>query len=263
MSLSLGRTLRESVDRFASRAGLLLVAAYLLLMIPYQLSINGLFEALLFRIGVPDAQVGLTYPAPTPVYGVAIVVLLLLTSALSVVAVRTFVAGETGRIPREFYTRRMLWTTGNLIVGGLAFGLIVFLGTLALVLPGIVAYVGLVFMTMYVAAEDENFVVALKHSWQLARTDFLTVGLLVLVLVLGAGVFGGVVGTLVGFAAVAAGVPQGVINLLTIVVVAPVSLFGLALLSTAFDHLRSAADDGGPPKTGIASSDDDRTALSD
>jgi len=261
MSLSLSRTLRDSADRFVSRAGLLLVAAYLLLMIPYQLSINGLFAALFVRLGVPDAQIGVTYPAPTAVYGVAILALLVLMSALSVVAVRTFVAGKTRRIPREFYTRRMLWAAGNLIVGGFVFGLLVFLGTLALVLPGIVAYVGFVFMTMYVAVEDEHFVAALKHSWQLARTDFLTVGLLVLVLVVGAGVVGGLFGALAGFGAVAAGIPRQSVNVVTSALFAPLSLFMLAILSTAFDHLRSGADDGGPPETGHVG--DDRTDLSD
>jgi hypothetical protein len=247
MSLAIGASFRDGASRLASRAGLTLLAAYFVTMLVYQVAFTSLLEAILGRFDLPTT---VTYPftvdAPPAVLGVAVLVLLVGMTALSAVAVRTFVAGARDRIPREFYTRRMGWVTLNLIVGGLVVGLLVFVGTLLLVIPGIVAYVGLVFVTMYVAAEDENFVAAIKHSWRLARRDFISVFGLVLVLVVGSAVVGGVFGLVASLGTLAAGVSQGWQSLVTSVFYVPVTLYVLAVLSAAFVQLRDETDDQPP-----------------
>jgi hypothetical protein len=240
MSLSISTALREGVDRFLSRTAAILIAVYVPAMLLYQLSVNGLIGVVLARyLSAAQAReaIGVTYPAPTAVYAAVSLAVLVGMSAFTVVAVRTFVAGATDRIPREFYTRRLPWATANLIVGGLAYGLLVFLGTLLLVIPGIVAYVGFVFVTMFVAVEDENFVAALRDSWRLVRPSFLSVLALLLVLVVGLGVISAVVGMVVSYGALAAGL-DGWTGVATGLVTAPLSLLVLAILAAAFDQLR-------------------------
>lgn len=248
MSLSVGGSLREGVSLLASRTGALLTAGYVSLMLVYQLSINGLLRtALDRRLPAADggAALGVTYPAPTAAYALVVLVALVGMSALTVVAVRAFVAGATDRIPRAFYTRRLPWAVANLLVGGVVYGLLVLVGSLLLLVPGVVAYVGLIFMTMFVASEDEHFVAALRHSWRLVRPHFLRTFALVLVLVVGTGVVGGVVGLAASVATLLAGI-DGWSGVLTTVVVAPLSLLVLAVLSAAFDQLRQAANAAEP-----------------
>ena len=262
MSLSIGTALRGGVGRVVSRTGAILLAIYVPAMALYQLSINGLLGAVMARYlpaNGPTTDVGVTYPAPTAVYAAVVLALVVGMAAFTVVAVRTFVAGATDRIPRAFYTRRLPWATANLLVGGLAFGLLVLLGSILLLLPGIVAYVGLIFTTMYVAVDDEHFVAALRHSWRLARPEFVRVFVLVFVLVVGMGVVGGVLGFALSLGTLLVGL-DGWSGVATSVLVTPLSLLVLAVLSAAFAQLRDdevpdvgetrpAADAPGTPST--------------
>lgn len=222
------------------------MAVYAVATVIYLTSFNGLFAAVVGRYLPAEAArdaVGVTYPAPTAVYAVVTLGALVGMSAFTVVAVRTFVAGATDRIPREFYTRRLAWATANLIAGGVAFGLLVLVGTLLLVVPGVVAYVGFIFVTMFVAVEDEHFVAALADSWRLVRPEFLPVFGLLLVLVVGVGVVGGVVSLVVGFGLLVAGL-DGWTSVVSSVLTAPLSVLVLAVLSAAFAQLRGDAAGG-------------------
>ena len=241
MSLSVTTAVRTGAARLLSRTGALLTAVYATLLAVYQLSINGLIAGVLPAGGSGPASVA-TYPAPVAVYGLAVLACFVALSAVTVVAVRTFVAGRTDTVPREFYTRRLAWATANLLVGGVVYGLLVLLGLVLLVVPGIVAYVGLIFYTMSVATEDENLVTALRRSWRLVRAEFLPVLLLVLALVVGAGVGGGVLGIAVGGVATVAGV-AGWAGVVSAAVNTPLTLFVLAVLSAAFAQLREG-DEG-------------------
>ena len=247
MSLSIEGALRSGLDRFVSRNGALLTAAYAVLFLMYQASFNGLIAEVLpayLPVDETTVEVGFTYPAPVAVYALAILLLILVMSILTIVAIRTFVAGRTDGIPKTYYTRRLPWTVLNLLVGGLVFGLIVFAGSLLLVIPGIVAYVGLVFMTMYIAVEDENFVTALRRSWRLVRPDFFSVFGLLLVAAVGIGIISVILGLVVGVGAGAVG-GNDIVGVVTGVLNAPFTLVLLAVLSAAFDQLRGT--DGPSP----------------
>lgn len=240
MSLSIRAAVRSGVGRLASRNGAVLTAGYVLVFLVYQVSLNGLLAAVLGRYLGAEAspEVGLTYPAPTGVYALVVLLALVALSTLTVVAVRTFVAGRTDDIPGAYY-RRLPWATLNLVVGGLAFGLVVLVGSVLLVVPGIVAYVGLSFMTMYVAVEDESFPTAMLRSWRLVRPEFLSMVGLMLVVAVGIGVGGAVVGLVVGAGAGALG-GEAAVGVATSVLNAPLALLPLAILSAAFDQLRGA-----------------------
>lgn len=213
---------------------------YAVLFLVYQASFNGLIGEVLpayLPVDETAVEVGFTYPASVAVYALVTLLLMAGMSVFTVVVIRTFVAGRTDSIPEAYYTRRLLWATLNLVVGGVAFGLIVLAGSLLLVIPGIVAYVGLVFMTMYIAVEDENFVTAIRESWRLVRPNFLSVFGLLLVTVVGIGIGSAIIGFVVGVGTGVVG-GQGVASIVTSVVNVPITLLLLAVLSAAFDQLR-------------------------
>lgn len=101
--------------------------------------------------------------------GVLSLVLAIVSIVVTVAAIRTFVAGETETIPREFARRNILWAGVNLVIGSIVFGLAVAIGLVLLVIPGLFLLVSLFFWEVYVAVEDENFVEGLRSSWQLTR----------------------------------------------------------------------------------------------
>lgn len=245
MSLQLGSALKRGATQLLSRAGLVILAVYAAVMLLYQLSVNTVIQSVLLGIVPPDvsaaAMPGLvTLPISSTVAGVLVAAALLAAAVVSVVAVRTFVADERERIPQRFLTDRMVFAVVNVVVGGVVFGVVVLLGTLLLVVPGIVAYVGFLFMMQYVAVENDNFVTAMRRSWRLTKGNRIRVFLLVVVLL--AAVFavtfavnfglGFVLGVALGSSA------SGVVSLAVGMVNVLTTLYLLAVLSNAFVQLR-------------------------
>lgn len=123
----------------------------------------------------------------SPAIGGFLSLLLAIASVVvTVAAIRTFVAGETEAIPREFATRDIAWTGVNFIVGAIVFGFALAIGLALLVIPGLFLLVSLFFWTVFVAVEDENFVEGFRSSWDLTGGHRLTLfGLGVVVLIVG------------------------------------------------------------------------------
>ncbi|WP_225333170.1 hypothetical protein [Halomicrobium urmianum] len=113
--------------------------------------------------------------------------------------------------------------------------------------------VSLVFMPMYVAAEDRSFVAGFRRSWALTRGERLSVFLLYLVLfVLAVGV--SIPVALVSFVAVIGIGSSGmaVSQFLNVLLIAPFAMFQLAVFAVAFQQLRG---DEVPDQGGAAAND--------
>jgi len=238
MSLRIGAALKSGGYRFVSRTGALLTVGYLVLYAVYQTGFNILANALYARIGLPaatPAPVGL----PLPVAAAVVAASLLALTWVSLVAIRTFVADERDAIPRGFWTDGVGWALPNLVVGGLLTSVLVTVGLLFLILPGLFLLVGLAFMAMYVAVEGDDFVTAMRRSWGLARGNRLSIlGLVVVVAALGAAV--GVGFGLANLVLALAGL-ESLTPLLTAVLVAPMTMYNVAAVSAAFEQLRGTA----------------------
>jgi hypothetical protein len=243
MSLQLGSALKRGAERLASRTGVVVLAVYAAVMLVYQLSVNTLLQSLLASL-VPAgtdaaASPGLvTLPLSNAVAGVLVVVTLLAAAIVSVVAIRTFVADERDHIPRRFLTERMGFAVANVVVGGIAFGFVVLLGTLFLIVPGVVAYVGLLFMIQFVAVENDNFLTAMRRSWRLTKGNRVRVFLLVVVLF--AAVFVATFVVNFGLGTVLAPGAGGIVGLVAAMVNVVTTLYLLAVISDAFVQLRES-----------------------
>lgn len=138
----------------------------------------------------PAAGGGPTPPSLGLSPGIAGLVSLLLgivSVVVTIAAIRTFVAGETETVPREFARRNIAWAGVNFVVGGIVFAIIVGVGFVLLVIPGLFLLVSLFFWTIFVAVEDENFVEGLQSSWELTgghRLVLFALGVIVVVVAL-------------------------------------------------------------------------------
>lgn len=247
MSLQIVAALRDGLDRLISRTGGILVLAYLLVSVVYQVSLDALTAAA--TAGMDQGMQGSVQPPEplldlsAPLAAALILLSLVALAYVSVVAIRTFVAGERASIPRAFFTDRAAWAVLNLLVGGIVVSILFWVGLLLLVVPGIYVIVTMAFMAMYVAAENDNFVAAMRRSWRLTSGDRWSVlGLLVAIVGI-TFVLGFALGVVATLAAVATG-SDAVVQLLNAVWLAPLSLFNVAVLAAAYNQLRAAEGEG-------------------
>jgi len=237
VALKIGSSLTNGFSRVANRNGAVLAFAYVGLGLIWQVAFYSAFVTLLQRANPEMGDVALpTVDVPLAISaGVAIVALLLLQVA-AIVSIRTFVGGHTDEIPSEYYTRNIVPVLANALVGSFAYGLLVFVGSLLLIIPGIIAYVAFLFMLVYIAVKDENFVAALRDSWTLTRGHWLPLSGLLLIIFVGLGLVPRILSALLSFV-VGAYAGPGVTTLVSGVITLPFSLLVLGILAEAFVQL--------------------------
>lgn len=160
MTLDIVGVLQRGIERTIARNGLLFIGLFFAL------------GAVSTLVSVPFAGAPGARPAVdgAPIVAALIGLFVSLVSALLfVVALRTFVSGETERIPREHASRNVLWALLNLVVGGVVFAIVVAFGFVALVIPGLFLLVSLFFWNVYVVVEDQSFVEGFRSSWELTK----------------------------------------------------------------------------------------------
>lgn len=249
MSLQIGQTLRQSGSLLVSRTGAILLGCYLLFNAANVVVTNTIIAAAYRRTGLREVAAALpaTLDLPLSVAAAGYLILLLFGTYLSVVSVRTFVAGSRKSFPAEALTRNISLAILNVLVGGFVYGLAVIFGLVLLVIPGLIAYVAFLFLLPYIAVEDRNFVGALRESYRLSKGNWIMLGVLVLIIVAGAGLSGALVGLLAGLV-----VPAGLAQLSFVVVQAPITLYTVAVIAVAFTQLRDGDDDGSPASPSTA-----------
>lgn len=202
------------------------------------------------RTGVPGGTgttvLPMPFGLPPVVAGLVSLLAGIATVVVTIAALRVFVAGSSARVTREVFRRNILWAWLNVVVGGVLFGIAVGIGFLLLVVPGVFLLVSLVFWTVAVAVEDENFVEGFRTSWGLVRGhrwSLLGLGFVVLLASLVvSGIFGGI-GVFV----------RGVVGVLIVQAgSALVTTFTIATLAHAYTHLRDIDRDESPTVSGTA-----------
>lgn len=249
MSLSIGTALKDGFHKVASRTGAILIAAYLVVYVMYFVAINSTLKAYATQDATEMGETfALALDLPVAVGGVLVVLSLLLLTYLGLVAMRTFVADARDALRREDLTGGVAFAIANLVVGYLAYSVLVTVGFVLLVVPGVFLMVALAFMPLFVAVEDDNFVTAMRRSWRLTAGSRIALFVLGLVVV---GI-GFAVGMVIGIGAVIGmlvGIDQSILTVLQMVVTAPVSMYSLAVLASAFDLLRGDSGEFGESST--------------
>lgn len=161
---------------------------------------------------------------------VATLVLVVVGEAIRIVAIRTFVSPETGSVPWELVTRNLPLAVLNGVVGLIVAGLLIGIGLLLLLVPGIFLAVSFLFVRQEIAIEDKNVIEALSGSWNLTSGNRIRLLILLVGLVLIAPIVSSLIGLFGSSTSVA---------LLNVVVTSIILAYTVAVVSEAYNQLRT------------------------
>lgn len=158
MSVQIFDVLTEAIDRTLARNGLVFVLAFYVLSAVQTLTVPA----------VPGAEIDVSPNIGGPVVGGLTATLASLVALyVMIVALRTFVTDETETIPDAALREQPVWAFLNVIVGLVVFAILVSVGFVFLIVPGLFLLVTLWFFDVYVAVENDDFVTGLRRSWSL------------------------------------------------------------------------------------------------
>lgn len=173
MTLQITRTLKNGATKTFSKAALTFVILIGVVQIVFLASTNTLIEAYLTSLNLPagtseaSMSTSLSLPVSATVASVLALGTLLTLQVITVVLIRVM-AADRQVITHETYTRRIGWVVFNSIIAGIVVGLLTLIGSVLLIIPGLFLMVSLLFTTVYIADQDENFLTAIRDSWSLA-----------------------------------------------------------------------------------------------
>lgn len=248
MSLNIGDTLSTGAEKLGTTAGIQLGIAYVLLQLITAVGTNSAIATIDTGTGTGAGGMGAP-PLALPIGvagGAALVTLGLVANiVLTIVAFRTLAhnASELGSIP-DGVADGLLKPSVFLVIAGIVQGIAVFVGFIALIIPGIFIMVSLIFTQVYIAVEDEGPFEALSSSWSLAKGErFPLFGLGVILFVIS--LLLSIPSAIVQFISPTAG------TVLSYVVTGFVSVFSWGVLVAAYQQLRTE------PSTTTTTEDDD------
>jgi len=260
MTFSINDALTDGWNRFTTTTGLQLEAAFVAAAVAVTVVTNSIMRVIFVESGIlrqyfAEAPAG-TYQEfqsqfvdtigadflvlPLGTLAALWLVLWLVQLLLNIGAMRWFVERNPGSgLSGSLFTRRLLWTIGNLIVGSILYSVIVMIGLVLLIVPGIYLAVALFFYNYEIVVEGENAVEALSNSWSLTsgyRLDLFLLGLLFFVI-------GMVLGWVTGPFTIPEPTARALVNTAASSVL---SVFSIAVAACAYRQLASAGPGGEP-----------------
>lgn len=254
MSLDVPAAIEDGLRRVPTRIALLLVVAYLAVGVSSTVTSQTL--ALAFTDALqslaPEASSAaaegaggvLALGVGLPVAAALFLVQIVVAQAVGVVAIRTFVSEARHSLPSGV-ARRFGWVIVNALVAGFAVNVLIGLGVVLLVVPGIYLAVALYFVQFEVIVENKHALDALRDGWALTAGDRLRVFLLLIILLAL-----GLASAVPAFVLDLAGVPSLVSTAVTVVLGAVVSVVSVAIGARAYVQLKP---DGWSPPDGTPS----------
>lgn len=240
MSLNIGDALSTGAEKLTTTAGIQLGVAYVVLQLITALGTNSAIATIDTGTGAGAGAGSMGTPAlalPIGVAGGAALLTLgiVLNIALTIVAFRTLAhsPSELGSIPSGV-ADGLLKPGVFLVVAGIVQGIAIFLGLIALVIPGIFIMVSLIFTQVYIAVEDEGPFEALSSSWSLAKgSRFSLFGLGVIIFVIS--LLASIPAAIVSFISPTVG------SVLNYVVTGFISVFSWGVLVASYEQLTTGA----------------------
>jgi hypothetical protein len=213
MSLDIGEAFAEGLGRLTGRRAVVLVAAFVVValasaVLAQTLQVAGLDTILeTLRATPPDrldvsraeydrqlstletqlettrANSPLALELPASVAAAGLLVLAVVSEAVTIVAVRAFATDESDAAPIEGTTDRLAGATAHGFIGGVAVWALIIVGSILFVIPGLFAAVALYFFRQEIALEDATAIEAMTGSWRLTKGNRIAVAALGLVVV--------------------------------------------------------------------------------
>ncbi|WP_435067227.1 hypothetical protein [Haloplanus sp. C73] len=244
MSLDIPAALENGFMRIPTRVAGLLFVAFLVVGIASTVTAQTLSLAVMDAIqqsmepgAAPPTTPGAGTGALALDVGLAVAVVLFLTQLVvsqivGVVAIRTFVSDARRTFPSGV-TRRLPWVVVNALVAGFIVNVLIGIGTILLIIPGIYLAVALYFVQFEVVVEERNAIDALRSGWDLTKDNRLAVFLL-LIIIFAIGLVSAIPSLVLGFA----GVSPLVTALVSVLVGAVASIVSVAIGARAYVQLK-------------------------
>jgi|GEM_PF-823185 len=261
MSLDVPAAIQNGLARIPTRVAAILLAAYLAIgavsTVTAQTLSSAVFDAV--RTSLPsDAATAPTTPGAgagaggealaldvgLPVAVGLFLAQVVVAQLVGVVAIRTFVSEARSSFPTGL-TSHLAWVVVNTLVASLVVNVLIGLGTILLVIPGIYVAVALYFVQFEVIVEERNAIEALRTGWGLTKGDRLRVFLL-LIVIFAIGLASSVPGILLGFV----GVSPLVVTAVSVLLGGVAGLVSVAIGARAYVQLKP---DGWSPPLGTPS----------
>jgi hypothetical protein len=256
MSLDIPAVLEDGLSRLPTRVAAILFAAYLAIGLVSTVTAQtlGLAVTDALQASLPSDAAAQTTPGTPgmggdvlaldvglPVAVTLFLVQIVLAQVIGVVGIRTFVSDARSSFPSGLASN-LAWVVLNALVAGFVVNVLIGIGTILLVIPGIYLAVALYFVQFEVIVEEKNAVEALRTGWELTKGERLGVFLLLL-LVFAIGLASAVPSIVLGFV----GAPTLLTVLVSVVLGAVGGLIGVVLGARAYVQLKP---DGWSPAFG-------------
>ena len=247
MGVQIGQALGRGTRRTLSASGIVLLVS----MLVYQFAMVGAVNTLIAN-SLPaevaseasaTGAVGFTFPVSTAVAAAITAAAVVFGAAVFFVATRLLARdlSALGSIPLSLVSHRFGWAFLSTLAVSLVLSIVIPIGLVMLLVPGIFLAVSFQFALFAIGVEDCGPIAALRRSWELATGNrWRLFGLLLLVFVIGAVM--SVAGTVVSLVDPTAG------QLLSVVLNSVVVVVTYGILADAFVQLReeSTAGSGTP-----------------
>lgn len=212
MSLDIGTALNEGFRRTFTRNGLLLAVAFVLIGVVSTVAfqtiaadfLDSILELMRANRGTGEGEftreeiraveagarsvTPFALPISTAIAWLLIVLTAVFAETTRLITVRVCFDERTDDGSNGTLRRNIVVATLNGIVGGIAVYIIVAIGLVFLIVPGIFFAISFLFLRQEIAIEDKNFVDAMSDSWSLAKGNRLELLALVLLVAIIAGI---------------------------------------------------------------------------
>jgi hypothetical protein len=235
MALQIGRALGRGFRRSASLSGLVVLVFTMITQFGILGSVNTVIVNLLPDGAQPSdiGTIGFTLPVSTEIAAAIGTVSLLVSTGLFLFAARLLSRDITSlnTLPGSVFTRRLGRAFLSTILVSLVLAIVLPLGFLLFLIPGVFLAVSFQFVVFAVAVEDAGPIDALRRSWGLASGNRWRLFGLVFILAAVSGV-SGMIGTVFGLANPLVG------QLLSLALNSVFLVFMYGVLADAFVQLR-------------------------
>jgi hypothetical protein len=256
MSLDIPAALEDGLARLPTRVAAMLFAAYLVIGATSTVAGGTLSRAVLeaLRTTIPADATAPTTPGTgggafaldvgLPVAVALFLGQVVLAQVVGVVGIRTFVSDARASFPTGV-TDHLPWVVLNALVAGFVVNVLIGLGAIVLVIPGIYLAVALYFVQFEVIVEERNAVEALRTGWALTTGNRLAVFLLLLI-VFAIGLASAIPSIVLGFV----GAPTLLTTAVSVVLGSVAGVVSVAVGARAYVQLKP---DGWSPAVGTPS----------
>lgn len=240
MALHIGTAISRGIGRTFNVVGVVLAILLFLDTFAIVGATNALVVAWLPLDVQSQAQLGLVFPVSPVAAGAIFALGILLGTVVLLAATRAFTRGpaDRGRLRIDLFTHRIGRALLSALVANFIVSLLVTIGFILLLVPGVFLAVSYMFVIFAIGVEDAGPIEAMRRSWGLARGNRWRLFALLFIVAVAVGMLG-------GFASFLSILNPTLGQLASLAVTSILSTLSYGVLADAFVQVREGSIDAG------------------